>query len=86
MAKPSRKDRRIGSLSNRSEQAKVGLRSAAVLEYGEHRRPEIGLRSRLLRPPYDNLKLIGMFTQPSIGFEPRFAGSNAQAVTALIAA
>lgn len=31
----------------RSERTKVGIRSAAVLVYGEHRSPEIGPRSSL---------------------------------------
>jgi hypothetical protein len=33
---------------NRSERLKVGLRSAAVRLYGEHRKPEIESRSRFL--------------------------------------
>ena len=41
----------MGTSKNRSERVNVGPRSAAVLEYGEHRGLEIGLRSRLLEVP-----------------------------------
>ncbi len=41
----------MGIFRNRSERAKVGPRSGVDREYGEHRRAEIGLRSRLLEVP-----------------------------------
>ncbi len=36
------------TFKNRSERLNVGPRSAVVQMYDEHRRPEIGSRSRLL--------------------------------------
>jgi hypothetical protein len=38
----------MDTCKNRSERRKVRLRSAAVRLYGEHRRPEIASRSRLV--------------------------------------
>ena len=38
----------MGISKNRSERPKVGLRSGTVRLYGEHRKPEIGSRSRFL--------------------------------------
>lgn len=40
-----------GISKNRSERLNVGSRSGAVRLYGEHLRPEIGLRSRFLEMP-----------------------------------
>lgn len=41
----------MGTSKKRSEQPRLGLRSGTLRMYGEHRRAEIGSRSRLLEMP-----------------------------------